>query len=144
MVDDVMAEKIESLQRCIRRVEAKVPASAALLQTDLDAQDILTVNLERAAQQVVDLALHVLSTRDIPLPNNMADCIRALVPLGLTASTADRMAKAVGFRNLSVHAYRAVDWQIVHVIATQHMDDFRAFIREVASLQSSPKKTQKP
>jgi len=41
------------------------------------------------------------------------------------------MVKAVGFRNLAVHAYAALDWAITHRIATEHLDDFRAFAREV-------------
>lgn len=129
-----MAEKLESLRRCLLRIETKTPATATLLETDLDAQDILSLNLQRAAQLVVDLALHVLSKRDLPLPNNMADCIRALVPLGLNDATATRMTKAVGFRNLAVHAYRAIDWKIVHAIAVGHVGDFRDFMRELVQL----------
>lgn len=132
-MDDVIAEKMESLRRCLGRVEAWAPRSAEALAHDLDAQDIISLNLERATQQVVDIALHILSENDAPLPNNMADAVRALVPAGrLSAATAERMAKAIGFRNLSVHAYRAIDWAIVHSIATQRLDDFRDFMREVA------------
>jgi uncharacterized protein YutE (UPF0331/DUF86 family) len=134
VTDDVLAEKLESLRRCLRRIETKTPATAALLEADLDAQDILSLNLQRAAQLVVGLSLHVLSTRDLPLPNNMADCIRALVPLGLSEATATHMTKAVGFRNLAVHAYRAIDWHIVHAIAVGHVGDFRDFMRELSRL----------
>lgn len=130
MTDDVAAEKLESLRRCLLRIETKTPATAALLLADLDAQDIVSLNLQRAVQLVVDLSLHILSTRELPLPNNMADCIRALVPLGLSEATAARMTKAVGFRNVAVHAYRALDWNIVHAIAAGHVGDFRDFMRE--------------
>jgi uncharacterized protein YutE (UPF0331/DUF86 family) len=54
------------------------------------------------------------------------------VPLGvLTSATAERMAKAIGFRNVAVHAYRSLDWDIVFAIATTHLEDFRQFTREV-------------
>ena len=132
MSKDVIAEKLEALRRCVLRVEVKTPATVEALKGDLDAQDIISLNLQRATQQVVDIALQVLVDRDAALPNNAADCVRALVPLGvLTSATAERMAKAIGFRNVAVHAYRSLDWDIVYAIATKHLEDFRQFTREV-------------
>jgi uncharacterized protein YutE (UPF0331/DUF86 family) len=43
-----------------------------------------------------------------------------------------RLRKAVGFRNLALHTYGAIDWAIVHAIATRHPDDFVAFARCIA------------
>ncbi|MGS1013646.1 HepT-like ribonuclease domain-containing protein [Rhodanobacter sp. UC4450_H17] len=36
---------------------------------------------------------------------------------------------AVGFRNIAVHSYNAIDWAIVHAIATCHLGDFEDFAR---------------
>lgn len=54
MPDVLVMRKIESLQRCLKRIEEKIPLSAPALASDLDAQDIISVNLERAEQQCVD------------------------------------------------------------------------------------------
>jgi uncharacterized protein YutE (UPF0331/DUF86 family) len=136
---DVIAEKLEALRRCVRRVEAKTPATVEALKSDLDAQDIVSLNLQRATQQVVDIALQVLVDRDAPVPNNAADSVRALVPLGvLSPETAERMGKAIGFRNVAVHAYRSLDWDIVFAIATTRLDDFRQFSREVDAQHLRP------
>jgi uncharacterized protein YutE (UPF0331/DUF86 family) len=43
------------------------------------------------------------------------------------------MKKAVGFRNIAVHNYEAIDWQIAHIIATRHMEDFTAFATAVVT-----------
>jgi len=45
----------------------------------------------------------------------------------LPAELADRMKKAVGFRNISVHRYQNIDWSIVYSIVTERLDDFSAF-----------------
>ncbi|MFT4177989.1 MAG: DUF86 domain-containing protein [Thermomonas sp.] len=45
----------------------------------------------------------------------------------LDATLALRLKKAVGFRNIAVHAYDTIDWQIVFAIATRHLQDFEAF-----------------
>ncbi len=63
MSDHVLEEKMESLQRCLDRVRTKTPASVDAFLSDLDAQDIVTINLERAVQLCVDIAMHRLSTR---------------------------------------------------------------------------------
>ncbi|MGB5851485.1 MAG: HepT-like ribonuclease domain-containing protein [Rhodanobacter sp.] len=36
---------------------------------------------------------------------------------------------AGGFRNIAVHSYNAIDWAIVHAIATCHLGDFEDFAR---------------
>ena len=48
MDKEVVSAKIESLRRCVQRIKEKTPASAELLELDLDLQDIVCLNLERA------------------------------------------------------------------------------------------------
>ena len=128
----VIDEKLESLRRCLARVEAKVPATAEQLAADPDAQDIVVLNLERAVQVCVDLGTHLLAALEARAADTMADTFARLQAAGvLDDATAERMAKAVGFRNLAVHAYAALDWTITHKIATEHLDDFRAYARAV-------------
>lgn len=44
----VLVEKLESLRRCIRRIEDKKPGNVDQLKQDIDLQDILVLNLTRA------------------------------------------------------------------------------------------------
>jgi len=39
----------------------------------------------------------------------------------------------VGFRNLAVHHYDAIDWAIVFTIATYHPSDFDSFAQAVSA-----------
>jgi uncharacterized protein YutE (UPF0331/DUF86 family) len=129
MVDkDMVQTKLESLMRCVRRVELKRPASIEILENDLDLQDIIVVNIERAVQISVDLALHWMSASGLPVPETMSQAFimassKGLIPSGL----AQRLARSVGFRNIAVHAYEKINWSIVYAIATEHMNDFREF-----------------
>lgn len=45
---------------------------------------------------------------------------------------ATRLKKAVGFRNIAVHSYEAINWHIVHSIATSHLADFSEFAKVVS------------
>jgi len=56
----VIEEKLESLRRCLRRVEVKCPADVNALVEDIDAQDILALNLTRAVQICVDIGAHLI------------------------------------------------------------------------------------
>lgn len=130
---DVIEQKIESLRRCVARVHQKCPATADALANDVDAQDILTLNLTRAVQLCVDIGAHIIAARDNPAPDTMGQTFDVLAALGLISpELAVRMKKAVGFRNIAVHNYEAIDWQIAHAIATRHMEDFTAFAGAIA------------
>lgn len=134
----VLSAKLESLRRCVSRVKATVPPTAEALAEDIDAQDIVSLNLVRAVQVCVDIAAHLVADRECEVPDTMAGCFDALTRLGiLPAPIADQMKRAVGFRNLSVHAYDMLDWGVVHAIATSRLDDFVDFARSVeAHLES--------
>ena len=136
MAGDVLNEKLESLRRCIRRVEATCPDSADALAEDIDAQDIVTLNLTRAIQLTVDVGSHLLSATDRPAPTTMGETFTLMREAGLIGDgLADRLRRAVGFRNIAIHSYRNVDWAIVHSICTERLEDFRDFARIASSLE---------
>jgi uncharacterized protein YutE (UPF0331/DUF86 family) len=133
MDEGIVNAKLESLRRCVARVEARCPATADALAKDVDAQDIIALNLSRAVQLCVDLALHRLSASGQTTPATMGAAFDELAQIGtINVDLALRMKSAVGFGNLAVHQYEAMDWRIVHAICTKHLDDFRAFAHAVA------------
>ena len=128
----VVVEKLESLRRCMIRIETRRAATLDALLTDLDLQDILSFNLTRAVQISVDLAAHLVADLDIAPPSTMAESFRVLGTEGiLEEDLADRLAGAVGFRNVAVHAYQSIDWAIVHAISHRHVEDLRSFAAAV-------------
>ena len=132
-MDRIMVEeKLESLRICVSRIQEKTPASAQALKQDLDRQDILVLNLTRAVQICVDIASHLLSESHLTTPITMAQSFSGLQELGVIGSaTSEAMQQAVGFRNLAVHQYEAVDWEIVWDICISGPDELRGFCAEV-------------
>ena len=130
----IIARKLDSLQRCLARIAAKRPQTVAALEKDIDLQDILVLNLSRAVQICVDLASHLLADVDLPPPNTMGEAFDRLTQAGIIdADLALQMKKAVGFRNIAVHAYDAINWQIVFAIATQGQREIERFAQAVAT-----------
>ena len=129
---EVIEQKLESVRRCLQRIKEKCPPSADILARDLDAQDILALNLSRAVQLCVDIGAHIVAGKNVPPPATMGQTFDVLAELGIISEElALRMKNAVGFRNIAVHNSEAINWQIVHAIATRHVGDFTDFARSV-------------
>ena len=129
---EVIEQKLESLRRCLVRVGEKCPVAPDMLVKDADAQDIVALNLTRAVQICVDIGAHLIAGQEMPPPETMGRTFDVLADLGYIAPTlAVRMKKAVGFRNIAVHNYEAIDWHIVHAIATRNLSDFSDFAKAV-------------
>jgi uncharacterized protein YutE (UPF0331/DUF86 family) len=132
MDSEVIEQKLESLRRCLQRIQEKCPSSAEALAKDIDMQDIVALNLTRAIQICVDIGAHLIAGIDTPPPATMGQTFDVLAAHGnISLELAKRMKKAVGFRNIAVHNYEAINWQIVHAIATHHLGDFKDFAQVV-------------
>lgn len=130
---DVVEQKLESLRRCLLRIETKCPADAATLAVDLDLQDIISLNLSRAVQISVDIGAHLIAGMEVPPPDTMGQTFDVLAQAGvLNSELADSLKKAVGFRNIAVHSYESINWEIVHNIVKYHLSDFSTFAKVVA------------
>jgi uncharacterized protein YutE (UPF0331/DUF86 family) len=131
---EVVEQKLESLRRCLRRIEYKCPSEAQTLIEDIDLQDILALNLSRAVQICVDIGTHLIASMEVPPPDTMGQTFDALAGAGILSETlASRLKKAVGFRNIAVHNYENINWIIVHSIARHHLVDFSEFARIIAA-----------
>ena len=132
MDKQVIYNKIESLRRCIQRIKDKTPRNFEVLLEDYDLQDIICLNLERSVQICVDIAAHVIAESDAKAPDTMTDSFAELRKMEyIDQKTEERLRKAVGFRNVAVHAYKEIDWEIVYSIITVNLDDFIEFARQI-------------
>lgn len=139
MDKEVVSAKLESLRRCIQRIRDKTPSSAAILLEDNDLQDIICLNLERSVQICVDLASYVIAESDLAAPSTMGQSFEQLQKLDLISDELSaRMKKAVGFRNIAVHAYQEINWEIVYAIITSRLEDFVEFARAVSDAADLP------
>ena len=128
----VVEQKLESLRRCVQRIQEKCPLTAEQLAVDIDLQDILALNLSRAVQICVDIGAHIVSAKGITPPSTMGKTFDVLAGASvIDADLAQRLKHAVGFRNIAVHNYEAINWAIVHAIASRHLVDFRDFAESV-------------
>ncbi len=92
------------------------------------------MNLTRAVQLCVDIGAHLIAGMDVSPPDTMGQTFDILAQEGLLQKElATRLKKAVGFRNVAVHNYDAINWYMVHSIALDHLTDFTDFAASVAA-----------
>ena len=131
----VIGEKLISLNRCLERIKLHTPTTVEALQTDFDAQDIVSLNIQRAVQISVDIAAHILTEQLHEQTSTMAETFLALSKHGLLDShLASRLAKAVGFRNIAVHEYDTLDMNILYSIITNEIGCFYEYADTVLGI----------
>lgn len=70
MVDDVVLDKAASIERCLERVREEYGADGVELDVDQRRQDALVLNLWRACETAIDLAMHVVRVRGLGVPRS--------------------------------------------------------------------------
>ena len=134
----VIASKLESLRRCLDRMTSKKPDTLDQLLEDIDMQDILALNLERSIQLCVDIAYHILSNLDDSPAMSMAESFERLSEKEIIShELAANLRRAVGFRNLSVHAYDKIDWNLVWANFESDLNDLVQFVEIIESKYGS-------
>lgn len=128
MVDEVLVNKTASIERHVARVReeyAKDPASFAL---DYTRQDAVILNIQRACEAALDMGQHLIRRERLGVPQSARDVFELLARGGwIEASLAAGLKNMVGFRNIAVHEYQALQLPITVAIITQHLDEFLVF-----------------
>lgn len=136
-MDDVVLNKAATIERCVSRVREEYGGDERNLRNDVRRQDSIILNLQRACEASIDLAMHVVRVRKLGVPQESRDAFVFLRDAGLLSpALAERMLAMVGFRNVAVHDYRRLDLDIVAAIAGSHVGEFLDFARAMVSLDT--------
>lgn len=132
MPDDVVINKVASLERCIERIRAVYAGTESNLYQDLTTQDSILRNLQRACEVSIDLAMHVVRKRKLGVPQDSRDAFDLLQSHGLLKQPlATAMKRMVGFRNVAIHEYDKLNLDIVKSIITTRLDDVLTFGKQL-------------
>jgi uncharacterized protein YutE (UPF0331/DUF86 family) len=136
MPDDVVLNKVASLERCIKRIREVYAETDANLFENLTAQDSILLNLQRACEVSIDLAMHVVRKRRLGVPQDSRDAFQILQDHALLdKELAASMKRMVGFRNIAIHEYDALNLDIVKAIVTQRLDEILKFGEHLLRLE---------
>jgi uncharacterized protein YutE (UPF0331/DUF86 family) len=132
MPDDVVINKVASLERCIERIRAVYGGIESNLYQDLTTQDSILLNLQRACEVSIDLAMHVVRKRKLGVPQDSRDAFDLLQAHALLAEPlTSAMKRMVGFRNIAIHEYDKLNLDIVKSIISTKLDDVLTFGKQL-------------
>lgn len=126
MDKEVLETKLEALIYCIHRIKEQNISTQKELETNLDKQKIIILNLQRAVQNCVDIGNHILLDYETPTPSTMAETFKYLAENKLISNeNAEDLSHAVGFRNIAIHQYESINCGILYSIMTSRLDDLK-------------------
>jgi uncharacterized protein YutE (UPF0331/DUF86 family) len=136
---DIVINKIQNIQRCVRRAREEYQADCDGFATNYTRQDAALLNVLRACETAIDLANHVIRVNKLGIPVSSADSFKLLrAERIIDARLAGRMEKMVGFRNTVVHQYTTVDIRIVEAVIVSELDELLAFADAIREYVSGP------
>ena len=131
MVSDIILNKISVIERCMERIKDVYGNDPENL-SDYTKQDSIVLNIQRACEACIDLAMHIAATHHFGVPQKSRDAFELLYSNSvIQAETATSMKAMVGFRNIAVHDYQAINANILHQIVEQHLGDFTSFTKQI-------------
>ena len=135
MDKEVLHTKLEALIRCVHRIKSQKVSTLEELENNLDKQEIIILNLQRAVQICVDIGNHILLDFKTPTPSTMSETFKYLAENKIISpQNAKDLSHAVGFRNIAVHQYENIDCKIVFAIVQNHLTDFQIFTEAIEKL----------
>ncbi|MFO1429357.1 MAG: DUF86 domain-containing protein [Candidatus Competibacteraceae bacterium] len=138
MIDDIVLAKLAVIRRCLQRIQRKTGGDPETVD-DIDIQDIVVLNLQRAIQATIDLAAHLITIHQWGLPASLKENFTLLAGQGVIDRELSRHLEAmVGFRNIAVHEYQALDIAVLKRVLRERLGDFAAFASAVKHFLNQP------
>lgn len=127
----VILNKYESIERCIRRINEEYDGNPINLN-NYSKSDAIVLNLQRACELVIDIAMYVVSTEKLGIPQTKKEAFEILLKNNyITEEIFKKMKGMIGFRNIAVHDYKDIDEEILQDVIENHLNDLLDFARDM-------------
>ncbi|PIC66143.1 hypothetical protein CSV71_16730 [Sporosarcina sp. P21c] len=130
-MNDVILNKVTTIERCVNRVHEVYDQNVDNLK-DFTKQDSIILNIQRACEASIDLAIHIVSEKKLGIPKASRDAFKMLQEATIIdESLASTLMNMVGFKNIAVHDYQSIDLEILEAILEKHINDFKDYTKIV-------------
>lgn len=137
--DNKLAGKVSNLETCIARIQEVYRGERRAFIQDLLRQESVLLNLQRASENVIDIANIAVAELDLGVPASARESFELLENAGIISpEMTSKMATMVGFRNLVVHQYFRIDPGKVCDIIEANLQDLQHFANAVVLRLSGP------
>jgi uncharacterized protein YutE (UPF0331/DUF86 family) len=125
MHDDILINKAATIERCVARAREEYQRDPAGFAEDYTRQDAAILNVQRACEAALDMGQHLIRRECLGVPQSARDVFNLLAKGGwMDVELAEALKRMVGFRNIAVHEYQALQLPITVNVITRHLDEF--------------------
>ena len=130
--DKVLLHKAKVIERCVARARQEYAATHGHFGSDVTRQDAAVLNLQRACEAALDMAQRVISMQGWGIAETSKDLFTLLQRNSvIDAAMAKTLTNMVGFRNLAVHDYEELNYDIVESIIHKDCNDLLLFSEQM-------------
>ncbi|MBP2242012.1 uncharacterized protein YutE (UPF0331/DUF86 family) [Cytobacillus eiseniae] len=134
-MNDVILNKTTTIERCVKRIHEVYAGNRANLK-DFTKQDSIILNIQRACEASIDLAMYLVSKHKLGVPKASREGFKLLQEAGLIDDAlAKTLMNMVGFRNIAIHDYQTLNLDILQAILDNHISDFKEFAKVILQLE---------
>ena len=122
--DKVLMHKAKVIERCVQRAREEHLAAQGHFSTDHTRQDAAVLNLQRACEAALDMAQRIISVQGWGIAETSKELFAILQRKAVIDAAMEKtLVNMVGFRNLAVHDYEELNYNIVESIITKDCND---------------------
>lgn len=130
MVDDVLLNKADSIERCLKRIDEDYKGYENDIEKNYTRRDAIILNLQRACESSIDAAMHIVRVKKLGVPQESREAFDILEKNGfISQDLSEKLKKMVGFRNIAIHDYQKMNLDILKSILSNNLVDFKAFVK---------------
>ena len=132
MADDVLINKAATIERCVARAREEYFSDPASFASNFTRQDAAILNIQRACEAALDMGQHLIRRERLGVPQSARDVFALLAQAGrIELPLAQGLQRMVGFRNIAVHDYKALQLPITVAIIEKHLDEFLQYSKAI-------------
>lgn len=131
----VILNKYEIIERCINRINEEYENNSENLE-DYRRLDCIVLNLQRACEATIDIAMYIVSTRKLGIPQTKKEAFKKLEENNIISKDMSKnMQNMTGFRNIAIHDYKEINEEILKEVIEKHLNELLEFARQMLNLK---------
>ena len=129
---DVIMAKLSKLKQYLNYLRELRRSSFEDFMGDFKITGAVERYLQVSIECMIDVGNEIISSLQLQRPERYRDIPYILARSGVISERfADTMASMIGFRNLLVHDYAAINLKLVYEFLQTKLTDFEEFIRQI-------------
>ena len=130
MPNDTLVNKVAIVERCVLRAREEYNKDPDTFTSDFTRQDAAILNIQRSCEASLDIAQILVRQNNLGIAQSARDNFKLLEHANvLSPVLSASLQKMVGFRNIAVHQYQALQLPIVISIIKIDLDSCLNFGR---------------